>query len=376
MRSSWIEVDLSAIEDNVRTIRSFLKPAVKLLATVKGNAYGHGAAEVSRLLERLGVDAFGVAFAEEGVTLRESGITKPILLYGRTFSDSYGLLFDYDLTPNIFDVENALEISEEAVKRGKTLKVHVSIDTGLARLGIDLKDGTKEIIEQIMDMPGLEVEGIFSMFANSRVRSGFEKTDTQMCIKQFEKMADLRNQLEKDGRKISCWHIADSAAAMLFPQTQMDMVRIGSSLFGAWITDVMPKDISFRPAMSIHSRLACVRQLPAGQPVGYNGSYVTEKPAVLGVVPFGTADGLSGKASGGSFVLLGGIKCPIIGDTCMDQVIIDISEVKDPRIGDEVVIIGRQGDEEITARETAESAGAEDLEYLCRMSLRSPIRYI
>lgn len=375
MRSSWIEVDLEVIKRNVESIRKALKAGTKLMATVKGDAYGHGALESSKLLSSLGVDAFGVAFAEEGVELRRGGIKEPILIYGRTFPDSYSLLFDYDLTPNVFDVENARQLSEEAAQRGVRLKVHISIDTGLHRLGLSLNEETAQAVEEIMSMEGLYVEGIFSMMANSRLRKDFLEEDKEICRLQADRLKSLKSSLEKDGCLVPCWHIADSAGALLLPDTQMDMVRVGGALFGTWITDLSLESLSLKPAMSVFSRLACIRTLAEGEPLGYNGSYVTKKNSVIGVVPFGTVDGISGRASGRGHVLLHGVKCPIIGDTCMDQVIIDITEVKEPEIGDEIVIIGRQGEEDITAQEAAESAGVEDLEYLCRFNKRTPVHY-
>ena len=376
MRPSWIEVDLDVIKKNTEQIRARLKPGTKFLATVKGDGYGHGAVETAKLLSAAGVDYFGVAFAEEGAELREAGIAEPVLIYGRTFSDSYDMLFDSNLIPNIFSLEQARELSGEAERRNTKLLAHISIDTGLHRLGLDWNEQTKDVVEEIFSLPGLEIRGIFSMFSNSRISAEFVKRDTYVTKMQFERFTHLCAELEQSGIHIPMKHICDSAGALLFPDMQLDMVRIGSSLFGTYITDLSIGGLELRPAMSVYSRLASIRHINRGESVGYNCSWTAMQPSVIGVVPFGTVDGMSSTASGKGSVLLHGHRCRIIGEVCMDQMMIDITDIEDPEIGDEVVMIGSQNCAEITAQEAASCAGLEDLELLCKMGKRSPVYYI
>lgn len=376
MRPSWIEINLDCIRENMKQIRAHLKPETKFLATVKGDGYGHGGAEIAKAVSLAGVDYFGVAFAEEGIALRQAGIKEPILLYGRTFSGDYHMLFDYDLVPNVFSLEQAKELSAEAQKRGTKCVIQISIDTGLHRLGFDWDDHTKAKIAQIYSLPGLKIEGVFSMFANSRVSVEHMKRDISVTEMQFERFSQLCEELEKDGLHIPLRHICDSAGTMLFPDMQLDMVRIGSSLYGLSITDCPIDGLDVRPAMSVFSRLANIRHIPRGEAAGYNGRWTAMRPSVIGVVPFGTVDGMTSLASGRGAVLLQGQKCPIIGEICMDQMLIDITDIEHPRIGDEIVIVGAQGNAEITAQEAASCAGLEDLEYLCKMGKRSVVYYV
>lgn len=376
MRPSWIEVDLDIMKKNAEQIRSRLRPGTKFLATIKGDGYGHGAVETARALSTVGVDYFGVAFAEEGAKLRAAGITEPILIYGRTFQDSFDLLFDDRLTPNLFSVDQAKELNAEAERRGAKLTAHVSIDTGLHRLGLDWNDAVKAAVKDITALPGLEIEGIFSMFSNSRVSADFIKRDTYVTELQFNRFAQLCAALEQDGVHIPLKHICDSAGALLFPHMQLDMVRIGSALFGTYITDLPIEGLEVQPAMSVFSRLASIRQIGRGELVGYNGGWTAMRPSVIGVVPFGTVDGMTSLASGKGSVLLHGQECGIVGEICMDQMMIDLTDVENPEIGDEIVVIGSQGSRRITVQEAASCAGLEDLEYLCKMGKRSSIIYV
>lgn len=372
MRSSWIEIDLDALRKNTAFIMNRLSPGAQLMAPVKGNAYGHGAPRCAKVFEEMGAAYFGVAIPEEGVELREAGIRKPILVFGYTFDDDYDLLFDYDLIPNVFTMEQAEELNALAGQRGKTLTIHVSVDVGLHRLGFDLNETTADNIKAITEMPNLYVEGIFSMFA-----TGYQYPDTAYCYMQFHRFMDLCGRLEEMGVHIPKRHVCDSGATLLFPEMHLEIVRPGTFLYGTDCGDVNVhfSDVIGCPAMTVKSRLACVRSIGAGDFVGYECSWQAQKPSVIGVVPCGYVDGTSRIASNRGYVLLHGKRCPIVGNICMDQMMIDITQVDDPKIGDEIVIVGTQGPETITLAEAGEYSGTTDTEYICRQSKRLPIYY-
>lgn len=370
MRSSWIEIDLDALRKNTAFIMKRLAPGAKLLAPLKGNGYGHGAVQCARVFAEMGAAYFGVAIPEEGVELRKAGFEQPILIFGYTFDDSYDLLFDYDLIPNVFSVKQAKELSDMAGRLGKRLTIHVSVDTGLHRLGLDWNDRTASAVKEIASMPNLYMEGLFSMFS-----TGDQYPDTAYCWMQFRRFIELCSQLEKSSVHIACRHICDSGATLLFPEMHLDMVRPGSALYGSYCGDVTFPDIEAYPAMSVHSRLACIRKIDRGEFVGYNCTWAAQKPSVIGVVPCGYVDGISRIASNRGEVLLHGIRCPIIGNICMDQMMIDITQVPDPQVGDEVVLLGRQGKETITLDEVGRFAKTSDTEFICRQGARLPRYY-
>lgn len=371
MRSSWIEIDLDALRKNTAFILKRLSPGTKLLAPLKGNGYGHGAVQCARVFAEMGASYFGVAIPEEGVELREAGFRQPVLIFGHTFEDDYDLLFDYDLIPNISYVQEARALSALAVRRKTRLTVHVSVDTGLHRLGLDLNETTVSQIAEIAALPGLYMEGLFSMFS-----TGDQYPDTAYCHMQFQRFVDLCAAVEAAGVPIPCRHICDSGATLLFPEMHLDMVRPGSSLYGSYCGDVTFPDIEAYPVMSVHSRLACVREIERGEFVGYNCTWAAQKPSVIGVVPCGYVDGISRLASNRGAALVRGVRCPIIGNICMDQLMLDLTKVPGPQIGDEVVLLGSQGEETITLEEAGAFAGTSDTEFICRQGVRLPRRYM
>ena len=372
MRSSWIEIDLDALRKNTAFVMDRLAPGAELLVPVKGNAYGHGAPCCAKVFAEMGAAYFGVAIPEEGVELRQAGIQQPILIFGYTFDDDYDLLFDYDLIPNVFTMEQAEELNELAGQRGKRLTIHISIDIGLHRLGMDLDETTADKVRTIAQMPNLYVEGIFSMPA-----TGYSYPDTAYCHMQFGRFMDLCGKLEEMGVHIPKRHICDSGATLLFPEMHLELVRPGTYLYGTDCGDVnvhFPETVGAQ-AMTIKSRLASIRKIDKGEFVGYECGWEAKRPSVIGVVPCGYVDGTSRIASNRGFVLLHGKRCPIVGYICMDQMMIDITDVDDPKIGDEIVLTGTQGSETITLPEAGEYSGTSDTEYISRQGRRLPIYY-
>ena len=273
MRSSWVEVNLDALYHNAVYIKGLLSPGCRFLAPVKGNAYGFGLVPAAKVFEKAGAEYFGVAIPEEGKELREGGLTQPILIFGATFSDDYDLLFDYDLIPNLFRLDQARELSALAVEKGRTLTVHLSVDTGLTRLGFDYTDELPDIIGEICGLPGLNVEGIFSMLATSELYP--ERT---YCDWQFRRFIELTDKLEARGVHIPIRHICDGGGTLAFPEMHLEMARPGTPLYGmlcgeptAWMNCRIPCSLPSRSRPAWPASAGCRRArrwatAPPGKP--------------------------------------------------------------------------------------------------------------
>ena len=374
MRSSWIEVNLDALYHNAVYIKSLLSPGYRFLAPVKGNAYGFGLVPAAKVFAKAGAEYFGVAIPEEGVELREGGLVQPILIFGATFSDDYSLLFDYDLIPNLFRLDQAEELSALAVEKGKTLTVHLSVDTGLTRLGFDYSEDLPDTIEKICGLPGLKVEGIFTMLATTELYP--ERT---YCDWQFGRFLKLLDALEERGVHIPIRHVCDGGGTLAFPEMHLDMARPGTPLYGMLSGEPHSMDDlqdPLQPAIEVKTRLASVRRVPKGTKVGYGATWEAPKASTIGVLPLGFVDGVARQAAGRGWVLVQGVKCPIIGRVCMDQLMIDLSDVPDPKFGEEVVVMGEQNGAKIDILEAGDFAGTSDTEFSCRLGRRLPIRYV
>ena len=374
MRSSWIEVNLDALYHNAVYIKSLLSPGCRFLAPVKGNAYGFGLVPAAKVFAKAGAEYFGVAIPEEGAELREGGLVQPILIFGATFSDDYSLLFDYDLIPNLFRLDQAEELSALAVEKGKTLTVHLSVDTGLTRLGFDYTEDLPDTIEKICSLPGLKVEGIFTMLATTELYP--ERT---YCDWQFGRFLELLDALEERGVHIPIRHVCDGGGTLAFPEMHLDMTRPGTPLYGMLSGEPHSMDDlqdPLQPAIEVKTRLASVRRVPKGTKVGYGATWEAPKASIIGVLPLGFVDGVARQAAGRGWVLVQGIKCPIIGRVCMDQLMIDLSDVSDPKFGEEVVVMGEQNGAKIDILEAGDFAGTSDTEFSCRLGRRLPIRSV
>lgn len=372
MRAAWAEIRLEAIRQNVRYLMTRIDPTTSFMGVVKADAYGHGVIPVARLLAEEGVRRFAVALVQEGVELRENGFEQPVLVLGHTFEEEYSTLLEHRLTATVSALEEAEALNACASQRGEKAVVHLKIDTGMGRLGFLPGVGLVAQIARIAAMPGLEVEGIFSHFATAP-----QVSDTSYCEEQFERFCQLLDELKQAGIAIPLRHISNSGAAILFPQMQLDMVRPGTALYGLYPGPEMEAipGLTLHPAMEIKARLAHVKQVPTGTRVSYTGSFVTKRPSVLGVIPMGYVDGFFRSLGNRGEVLLHGRRCPMVGNVCMDQFVIDITEVDNPRVGDEVVLVGRQDGEFLSAEEVAERAGTISIELLCGLGKRMPMLY-
>lgn len=356
----WAEVDLAAVAHNTRQLRRIVRPEALLMAAVKADAYGHGSVAVSKTALAHGADALGVARVEEGVLLRKAGIGCPILVFGYSLPVSANLLIDYDLTATVYDLKTAHLLAEAAAVRGKTLKIHIKIDTGMGRLGMlssaDDDNRAEEAsnrrtiaeIKTIASLAGLELEGIFTHFAGSDCR---DKTFTELQFNRFMRLVD---ELKQAGIVFRLRHAANSGAILDLPHTHLDMVRAGITLYGLYPSSEVSRDRArLLPAMSLKARVIHVKTIPPGYPVSYNSTWKSRTQTAIATVPVGYADGYFRALSNRGEMLVHGCRAPIVGRVCMDLTLLDVGHVPDVKIGDEVVIFGRQKDASLSVDEVA-----------------------
>ena len=375
----WVEIDLKAFDHNLNQIRQRLTPGTAVLASVKANAYGHGIVQVAGRLQAGGVDMLGVARMEEGITLRHAGVHGiPILIYGHTPPASAPSLAKYDLTTSIYSLSAARALSVVAASMETKVKVHLKIDTGMGRLGLlpdcfrtnDVRDDIADI-ETIVGQSGLAVTGIYTHFASA---DAADKTDT---LNQLGCFNDLLERLAGRGIEFPLRHAANSAATFDIPQSHLDMVRPGLSLYGLYpFNDQQRRQLSLKPVMSLKARIALVKEVPAGFKVSYGGRYITPRATRIATVPIGYADGYRRALSNQGEMLVAGKRAPVVGRVCMDLTMLDVGHILEADVGSEVVIIGSQGDDAITADELANQLGTINYEVVASIMDRVPRVYI
>ncbi len=383
MQSIWAEIDLSAISHNINTIRSAVPPKTRVMAVVKANAYGHGAVEVARTAIGSGADWLGVARIDEALLLRQAGIDAPILVFGFTPFEQVNQLVDMDLTQAVFSFEQAEMLSQALNPASGKLKIHIKTDTGMGRLGV-MSTGFKlsslgkflgahflREIESIVNLPGIDAEGIFTHFASA---DHADKTDSHQQLSLFLELID---HLKRMGIEFHLHHAANSAATLEIPESHLDMVRPGIALYGCYLpTRPFPEGVSFRPALALKTRIIHIKKVPKDFPVSYGHTWRTSVTTRIATVPAGYADGLSRQLSSRGFMLIHGVKVPIVGRVCMDLTMLDIGSLPDARMNDEVVILGTQKTVRITANDIAKQIDTISYEILTSVSARVPRIYI
>ena len=363
------EINLDAIHENVVNAKALTKPGTKLMAIIKADAYGHGAVMVAHTLEDV-ADAYGVAILEEGIELRQSGINKPILILGYTPAPLYPAMIKYDIATAVFEYEMAEKMSEAAEKVGKKAKVHIKLDTGMSRIGFKQDDESLEVIKKIAKLPGIEIEGCFTHFAT------MDEKDKTKAMKQFERYMDFVKRIEDAGITIPVKHVSNSAGIIEKQEVNLDMVRDGICVYGMYPSEEVDKTkLKLTPAMEIKSYVSFVKTLEAGVEIGYGGTYTTTKETTVATIPVGYADGYSRALSNRGRVLIKGKSFPIIGRICMDQFMVDISELPEIKQGDEVTLVGRDGDEYISIEEVADMSYSFNYEFVCDIGKRIPRVY-
>lgn len=365
--NTWVKIDLSAIEANIDAVAA--KANVPVMAVIKADAYGHGAVPIARLLEKK-CAFFGVSSMLEAMELRSAGIRLPILILGATPDDAYPLAVREDIRPAIFTWESACALSRAATAQGKTARLHFAVDTGMSRIGLQVTEEAADLCARIAALPGLVCEGLFSHFATA------DETDLTRARAQAARFADFDAMLKARGLKIPIRHLNNSAGVMNFSE-HYDMVRSGIVTYGLYpSSEVDPGDLPLRPALSWYSRVTHVKTLPAGREISYGGTFVTTRDTRVATVAVGYADGYHRSLSGRFYVLIRGRKAPILGRVCMDQLMVDVTDIPDAAAGDTVTLAGRDGKERITIEELAAAAGSFNYETVCGISRRVPRVYL
>lgn len=373
---TWAEIDLGAIDHNVRELRRLTRPSARLLVAVKANAYGHGAVAVARQALASGADALGVARLQEGIELRAAGLAAPILIFGYTPPAVADRLLAFDLTQTVSSLEGARALSAAALAAGGRVRAHIKVDSGMGRLGLLLGDEAScatavAEIQAIAALPGLQAEGLFTHFAASDSR------DKASARAQFEVFRRLLDALGAAGKAFDMRHAANSGAIIEMPETHLDMVRAGIALYGLWPSEeVDRRRAALRPAMTLKTRIIHLKRVPAGFKVSYGGTYTTPAPTTIATVAIGYADGFSRQFSSNGRMLLRGRAVPIVGRVCMDLTMLDVGGVPEAALEDEVVVFGRQGDAAVTADELAARRGTINYEITSAITARVPRYYL
>jgi len=383
MRLVWAEINLSAIRHNIRQVKQCLDPETRIMSIIKANGYGHGADKIAKDALEEYSDYFGVAVLSEAIDLRKKWVTKPILIMGYTDWVDYDHLISFDIMQTVFNLRQAEKLAQVALRRDAIIKVHIKIDTGMHRIGfLDTPESLEEIAA-IARMPGIEIHGIFSHMANA------DSGDMAYCSRQLERFFSFTARLEEKmvaiseksgkGMKIPLKHIANSATTLIMPEARLDMVRPGIVLYGQYPSPWLAEKgcgVDLREAMTLKARIVNLLRVGPGARVSYGGTFETRRDTVIATLPVGYADGIPRSLSNRGEVLLKGRRVPMIGNICMDQMMIDVTGVPDVALEDEVVILGRQGEECIRVDEVAALAGTIGYEILTNISERVPRVYI
>jgi alanine racemase len=364
-RPTWVEIDLEAIAYNVRRIKEAIGPEVKILAVLKADAYGHGATTVARTTINNGVSYCGVASVNEAVKLRDDGINAPILVMGYTPTWLAEQAILHDITLTLYDADIARALSRAATDLRRTACVHIKVDTGMGRLGL-LPDQVVPFVEEIRDLPSLDLAGIFTHFSVA------DDADLAYTRGQLVCFQEVLEQLERIGVVFRTVHCANSAAILRLPEAHFNTVRLGLAMYGLQPSPHVSLPAGFRPALTWKTTIAQVKTLPPGSYVSYGNTYRTEQEETIAVIPVGYADGFRRGPTRWQAVLVRGQRAPIVGRVCMDQTMISVSHIPNVRVGDEVVLIGHQGDDQITAEEVADWLGTVNYEVVSEILARVP----
>ena len=374
----WAEIDSEAIGHNCREVRRVIPVTTLFMAVVKANACGHGAVETARIALNNGADRLGVARAAEGIALRQAGFQVPILVLGHTDPAETRLLLDYDLTQTIFNLDQAEQFSRQAQTVGKNLQTHLKVDTGMGRLGlVAVPEATRPFnpgaLDQVLDivrLPGLDFEGCYTHFAQA---DSADKTHAQG---QLDCFFSFTRALKRQGLEFTLIHAANSAGVIDLPESHLDMVRPGIMLYGLYPSrDVDHQTVSLKPAMTLKTRVAQLKRVGPGFVISYGSTFATRRPTTIATLPVGYADGYRRNLSSCADMLVHGLRAPVVGRICMDQTMLDVGHIPEVQAGDEVVIMGKQGREEIPAEELADLLKTINYEVVAAIMHRVPRVY-
>lgn len=366
---AYASVDLDAIRFNMESMKSNLSPETKIMPVIKTDGYGHGALPIAKELEPMEVTAgFAVASAEEALMLRSGGIRKPVLVLGYAFPYFYEDMVKEDIRQAVFRPDTLEQLSACAGRLGRTAYVHVKVDTGMSRIGISPDREGLAFVKKVLGTPGLVLEGMFTHFARADEK---DKTSAKCQLRTFCRF--LRMVEEETEYRIPVRHCSNSAGILEMGEANMDMVRAGITLYGLWPSPEVARDIiPLKPVMEIKSRIVFLKEIGAGTPVSYGGTFVAKRPVRVATVPVGYGDGYPRGLSGKGYVLVHGKKAPILGRVCMDQFMVDVTKIPDAKEGDEVILIGRDGEDAITMEELGDLSGRFNYELACDLGKRIP----
>ncbi len=367
---TWAEIDFDALKSNIKEVRRITNPEAMIMAVVKADAYGHGAVECAQTLLSNGADRLAVAFMDEALQLRKNGISAPILILGASFDEETEAIVDNDIIPSVFSYDFAKKISEYAKKQSKTVKIHIKIDTGMTRIGFVAGVSDDKITDEIIKiskLDNIEIEGIFSHLSTA------DEENTDYTYLQFNRFMKVCEMLRTKGLSIPIKHIANSAAIMMFPDMHLDMVRAGIILYGLYPSDeVDTSRINLKKVMTLKARITRINDICDNRGVSYGKTYITKGNTKIATVPIGYADGYTRMLSGKAKILVKNQPVDVIGRICMDQCMIDVTNVHNINTGDEVIIFGA---DTVTVDTLASWLGTINYEIVCMISKRIPRIY-
>lgn len=362
-------VNLDAICNNIDEVRRNINTDTKIMAVIKADGYGHGAVALATALKDK-VDAYGIAIIEEGIELRRAGFEKPILVLGFTPHQLYDELLKYDIIQTVFQYDMAKRLSDTAVSLGKQAKIHIKVDTGMTRIGFKDTDESIQTIKEISKLSNITIDGIYTHFASA------DEEDKTSARKQLSRFLIFADKLEKEGIHIPVKHVSNSASIIDLPESNLDMVRSGIITYGMYPSDKVNKNrLMLQPALTLISNVVYVKSVEAGTGISYNSTYITEQDSVIATIPVGYGDGYPRQLSSKGRVLIHGKSAPIVGRVCMDQFMVDVTDIPDVKEGDKVTLIGQNGDESISIEEVANLAGSFNYELVCDIGKRVPRVY-
>lgn len=367
-RPVWVEIDIDNLKYNYGELKARLSSDTMIMAVVKADAYGHGVIPVAEILRGERVDRLGVALPEEGVELREAGFDLPVHVLGEVLPGQYELIMEYDLIPTVARVDSLNTINKLAFERNIIKKIHIKIDTGMGRIGL-LPDQAVAFVRKAWKMDNIEVEGLMTHFATA------DEEDKEYTYQQWERFNYVVRELEENDIFIDLKHAGNSATIIDLADFQLNMIRPGISLYGL-LPSAEVEDPGLRSVLSWKARIDFLKEVPAGTAISYGATYVTDRKSKIATIPLGYADGYSRLLSNKGYVLINGNRAPIRGRVCMDSFMVDVTDIPGVTVGDEVVLIGKQGNEVITVTEMAEMIGTINYEVLCNISNRVPRKYI
>ena len=366
------EISLDAIENNIKNMEGLLKAGTRILAVIKADGYGHGALQIAVRLEQIDhVFGYATATAEEAFKLRNGGIKKPILVLGYTFPDNYEEMIKLSIRPAVFKEETAIQLNEAARVAGRRCRLHIKVDTGMSRIGLPCNEEGVKTALKIASYDMLDVEGIFTHFARA------DEEDKTPAKSQLKRFTDFTDRCRGLGLEPEFLHCSNSAAILTMPEANMDLVRAGITMYGLSPSgEEVTEPIRLEPAMSLKSSIVYIKELPAGREISYGGIYRTDRPTRVATIPVGYADGYPRSLSNRGYVLIRGRKAPVLGRVCMDQLMVDVTDIPEAAEYDEVVLLGNSGGNSITAEELGALSGRFNYELVCGISDRVPRKYV